>query len=80
MFFVYPNCFDSTKRAFESNSKTITVFKQTLKDVENSDRDIAGFDLSYDEDTDFCRKKWKDKDHNILHIDRSKRRIEKNEP
>ena len=41
--------FDLPKRTIRNNSNIIILFQQTLKDVEHIYRDIAGFDLSYDE-------------------------------
>ena len=41
--------FDLPKRTIRNNSKTKILFQQTLKAVEHIYRDIAGFDMSYDE-------------------------------
>ena len=41
-------CFYLPKRTFRYNSNSIVWSKQTLKNVENVERDI-GFDTSYDE-------------------------------
>ena len=40
-----------------------------MKDVEHICRDIAGFDMSYDEFKSLCREAWKEK-HNYLLINR----------
>ena len=37
------------------------MFQQTLKDVEHIYRDIAGFDMSYDEVKGLWREAWKEK-------------------
>ena len=37
------------QKTIRNNSKIIILFQQTLKDVEHIYRDIAGFDMSYDE-------------------------------
>ena len=42
-------------------SKIIVFFQQTLKDVEHVYRDIAGFDMFYDEFKELCREAWKEK-------------------
>ena len=47
------------------------MFNQTFKDVENLNRYIVGFDMSYDEFKDLSREAWKDEDYNHLYIDRS---------
>ena len=41
--------YDLPERTIRNNSNKIVSFQQTLKDVEHIYRDIAGFDLSYDE-------------------------------
>ena len=61
--------FDLPKRTIRYNSNIIILFQQTLKDVENTYRDIAGFDMSYDEFKSLCREAWKEK-YNYLLINR----------
>ena len=53
--------FDLPKRTIRNNSNIIILFQQTLKDVEHIYRDIAGFDMSYDEFKSLCREAWKEK-------------------
>ena len=36
-------------------------------------RDVVGFDMSYDEFKELCRKAWEE-NSNYLHIERSKKR------
>ena len=50
--------FDVPKKNIRNNSNIIIIFQQTLKDVEEIYRDIAGFDMSYDEFKSFCREAW----------------------
>ena len=47
--------FDLPKRTIRNNSKTKILFQQTLKAVDHIYRDIAGFDVSYDELKKLCR-------------------------
>ena len=61
--------FDLPKRTIRNNSNFIILFQQTLKDVEHIYRDIAGFDMSYDEFKSLCREAWKEK-YNYLLINR----------
>ena len=61
--------FDLPKRTFRNNSNIIVLFQQTLKDVEHTYRDVAGFDMSYDEFESLCMATWKDK-YNYLEINR----------
>ena len=57
------------KRNIGNNSNIIILFKQTLKDVEHIYRDIAGFDMSYDEFKNLCREAWRQK-YNCLLLNR----------
>ena len=44
------------KEQNQKQSKLLIVFQQTLKDVEHIYRDIAGFDMCYDEFKEECRE------------------------
>ena len=48
--------FDVPKKTIRNNSNIIILFQQTLKVVEHIYRDIAGFDMSYDEFKSLCRE------------------------
>ena len=61
--------FDAPKKTVTNNSKIIILFQQTLKDVEHIHRDIAGFDMSYEEFKSLCREAWNEK-FNYLSINR----------
>ena len=61
--------FDLPKRTIGNNSNIIILFQQTLIDVEHIYRDIAGFDMSYDEFKSLCKGAWRDK-YNYLIINR----------
>ena len=61
VYFSSHSYFDSPKRTSRNNSNIIILFQQTLKDVEHVYRDIAGFDMSYDEFKSLCREAWKEK-------------------
>ena len=41
--------FDLPKRTIGNNSNIFIMFNQTVKDVEQKNRDIAGYDMSFDE-------------------------------
>ena len=49
------------KLTIRNNSNIIILFQQTLKNVEHIYRDIAGFDMSYEEFKELCREAWKEK-------------------
>ena len=61
------------KRSKRNNSNKIILFNQTLKDIEQIYRDVAGYDMNYDEFKELCRKSWEE-DYNYLCVDRSKKR------
>ena len=46
---------------------------QTLKDIEHIYRDVAGYDMNYDEFRELCRKSWEE-DYYYVYIDRSKKK------
>ena len=48
--------FDLPKRTKRNNSDKITLFNRTLKNIENVWRDVGGYDMSYDEFKQVCRK------------------------
>ena len=73
IYFVSQSCFDLPKRTIGNDSNKIILFNQTLKDIEHIYRDVAGYDMNYDEFKELCRKSW-DEDYNYLCIDRSEKR------
>ena len=44
----------------KKNSNNIILFNETLKDIEHIYRDVAGYDMSYDEFKEICRKSWEE--------------------
>ena len=44
-----------------------------MKDIEHIYRDVAGYDMKYDEYEELCRKSWEE-DYNYHYSDRSKKR------
>ena len=52
---------DVPKRPIRMNSNIIIILRQSLRDVEHIYRDIAGFDMYYDEFKELCREAWKEK-------------------
>ena len=73
IFYLSQSYFDLPKRTIRNNSNKIILFNQTLKDIEHIYRDVAGYDMNYDEFKELCKKSW-DEDYNYLCIDRSKKR------
>ena len=69
VYYLSQSYFDLPKRTIRNNSNIIILFQQTLKDVELIYRDIAGFDMSYDEFKSLCREAWRDP-YNYLLINR----------
>ena len=73
IYYLSQSYFDLPKRTIRNNSNKIILFNQTLKDIEHIYRDVAGYDMSYDEYKELCRKAWEE-DYNYLCIDRSKKK------
>ena len=73
IYYLSQSYFDLPKRTIRNNSNKIVLFNQTLKDIEHIYRDVAGYDMNYDEFKELCRKSWEE-DYNYLCIDRSKKR------
>ena len=73
IYYLSQSYFDLPKRTIRKNSNKIILFNQTLKDIEHLYRDLAGYDMIYDEFKDLCRKSWEE-DYNYFYIDRSKKR------
>ena len=69
VYYLSQSYFDLPKRSIRNNSNVLILFKQTLKDVEHLYRDIAGFDMSYDEFKKLCKESWTD-EYNYLKINR----------
>ena len=73
IYYLSQSYFDLPKRTIRNDSNKIILFNQTLKDIEHIYRDLAGYDMNYDEFKELCRKSW-DEDYIYLCIDRSKKR------
>ena len=69
VYYLCQSYFDAPKKTVRNNSNIIILFQQTLIDVEHIYRDIAGFDMSYDEFKSLCREAWRDT-YNYLLINR----------
>ena len=66
------------KRTKGNNINKIFLCNETLKEIEHIFRDVAGFDMSYDEFKELCRKSWENY-YNCLCIDRFLKKIENKE-
>ena len=73
IYYLSQSYFDLPKRTIRKKSNKIILFNQTLKDIEHIYRDVAGYDMKYDEFKELCKKSW-DEYYNYLYIDRSKKR------
>ena len=69
VYYLSQSYFDLPKRTIRNNSNIIILFQQTLKDVEHIYRDIACFDMSYEEFKELCREAWRER-YNYLIINR----------
>ena len=60
VYYLSQSYFDVPTRTIRINSNIrIFFFRRSLRDVEHIYRDIAGFDMSYDEFKELCREAWK---------------------
>ena len=66
VYYLSQSYFDVPKETIRNDSNIIILFQQTLKDVEHIYRDIAGFNMSYDEFNELCREAWKAKRKYLL--------------
>ena len=72
IYYLSQSYFDLPKRTIRNDSNKLILFNQALKDMEQIYRDVAGYDMSYDE-FKLCRKSWEE-DYKHICIDRSKKR------
>ena len=56
IYYLSQSYFDLPKRTIRKNSNKIFLLNQTLKDIEHIYRDVSGYDMSYDEFKELCRK------------------------
>ena len=77
IYYLSQSYFNLSKRTIRNKSNRIILFNKTLKDIEHIYRDVAGYDMTYDEFKELCRKSW-DEDYNCLYIDRTKKEIKEN--
>ena len=73
IYYLSQSYLDLPKRTTRKISNKIILFNQTLKDIEHINRDVAGYDKSYDEFKELCRKSWEE-GYIYLRIQRSKKR------
>ena len=73
IYYLSQSYFDLPKKTVRNNSNKIFLFIQILNDIEHTHRDVAGYDMSYDEFRELCKKSWEE-DYNYLCIDRSKKK------
>ena len=73
IYYLSQSYFDLPKRTIRNNKNKKILFNQTLKDIEHIYRDVAGYDMIYDEFKKLCRKSWEE-DYNYLYIDRFKKK------
>ena len=72
-FYLSQSFFDLPKRTIRKISNKIILFNQTLKNIEHIYRDVAGYDMTYDEFIELCRKSW-DEEYSYLCIDSSNKK------
>ena len=73
VYYLSQSYFDLPKRTIRNNSNKKSLFNQTLKVFEHLYRDVAAFDMSYDEFKEICMKSWEE-NYNYFCTDRSKKK------
>ena len=73
IYYLSQSYFDLPKRTIRNNCNKSILFNQTLRDIEHIYRDVAGYDMNYDEFKELCKKSWEE-NYNYICIDRSKKR------
>ena len=58
IYYLSQASFDLPKRTIRNNGNKIILFNQTLKDIEHIYKNVAGYDMNYDEIKELCRKLW----------------------
>ena len=66
VYYLCQSYFDAPKKTVRNNSDIKFLFQQTLKDVEDIQRDIASFDMSYEKFKSLCREAWNEKFNYLL--------------
>ena len=71
VYYISQSYFALPRQSIRNNSDRLTLFKQTLRDVQSMYYDIEAYDMKYDEFKEMCHKAWDEK-FNYLCIDMSK--------
>ena len=58
IFSLSQSYFGLPKRTMRNNIIKIILFNQTQKDIEHTYKDVVGYDMSYDEFKELCKKSW----------------------
>ena len=69
MFFIYHSPILICQKKYRNNSNKIFLFNQTSKVIKHIYRVVAGYDMSYDEFRELCRKSLEEDCYYFLLID-----------
>ena len=61
VYYISQSYFALPRQSIRNNSDRLTLFKQTLRDVQSMYHDIGAFDMIYDEFKEICRTAWGEK-------------------
>ena len=67
VYYISQSYFGLPRQSIRNNSDRIILFKQSLRDAESMNRDIAAYDMEYREFKEMCRKAWSE--FNFVYID-----------
>ena len=71
VYYISQSWYSLPKNTIRNNSSVLCIFSQSRRDLQSLYNDIAGFDMSYKEWVDFCRKAWS-VSHNYIQVERFK--------
>ena len=61
VFYISMNYFSLPRQSIRNNSDRLTLYKQTVGDVQTKYYDIGAYDMNYDEFKEMCHKAWSER-------------------
>ena len=71
VYYISQSWYSLPKNTIRNNSSVLCIFSQSRRDLQSLYNDIAGFDMSYKERVEFCRKAWSET-YNYIQVERFK--------
>ena len=58
VYYVSQSYFALPRQSIRNNTDILTLFKQTLRDVQSIYYDVSAYDMKFDEFKEMCQKAW----------------------